>query len=393
MAYDDEKNEPSNVERPDDETSRAEEYFRQAESPRIEEPRVQEPRSQERRVEEERGEEQSVEEPRIAEQRIEERRKEEPRLERRPKQPPQERKQEQPRQEQPKREKQEKQEAKEKQNKQDRPQPKPAEAQHPHIELKKLTVTFGKQKVLRNISLSIPKGQTVAIIGESGCGKTVLMKCAIGLIKPTSGQAIFDGTDLAAIDDRQLSAERVRFGFVFQNAALFDSMTIGQNVAFPLRQQGGHTDDEVRQQVLDRLQEVGLPKSVVYKRPAELSGGMRKRVGLARALILNPEVVLYDEPTTGLDPIMSDIINELMMRTRRNHVVTSLIVTHDMRTARKVADRVIMTYPLARLGPDEPQVVFDGHPSELDRADRRVLQFVNGEAGDRMNELNEANDR
>jgi phospholipid/cholesterol/gamma-HCH transport system ATP-binding protein len=350
MAHDgDEQDEPENVEPSDDVTAHAEEYWRKfAEPSREQDPSPeQEPKPQ--------------------------------------KQPKQER---QPKPE--KQKEQQKQSQQEKRDKESRPQPTVEETQRPHLELKNLSVTFGKQKVLRNINLSIPKGQTVAIIGESGCGKTVLMKCSIGLIRPTSGQAIFDGNDLAAMDDKQLSAERVRFGFVFQNAALFDSMTIGQNVAFPLRQQGGHSDDEVRQQVLDRLQEVGLPKSVVYKRPAELSGGMRKRVGLARALILNPEVVLYDEPTTGLDPIMSDIINELMMRTRRNHVVTSLIVTHDMRTARKVADRVIMTYPLSRLGPDESQVVFDGHPSELDRADRRVLQFVNGEAGERMNEISEA---
>jgi phospholipid/cholesterol/gamma-HCH transport system ATP-binding protein len=167
-------------------------------------------------------------------------------------------------------------------------------------------------------------------------------------------------------------------------------MTIGQNVAFPLRQQGGVSEQEVREKVLHQLSEVGLPGSVVYKKPAELSGGMRKRVGLARALILNPEVLLYDEPTTGLDPIMSDVINELILRTRRSHLVTSIVVTHDMRTARKVADRVVMLYPLSRLGPSDQQIIFDGPPSELDRTqDRRVQQFVHGEAGERLMEIQE----
>jgi len=260
----------------------------------------------------------------------------------------------------------------------------------PHIELQGLHMTFGKQKVLRAINLSIPRGQTVAIIGESGCGKTVFLKTTIGLVPPTRGKVLFDEQDLSRLSSRELAKTRVKFGFVFQNAALFDSMTIGQNVAFPLRQQGGVSEQEVREKVLHQLSEVGLPGSVVYKKPAELSGGMRKRVGLARALILNPEVVLYDEPTTGLDPIMSDVINELILRTRRAHLVTSIVVTHDMRTARKVADRVVMLYPLSRLGSSDPQIIFDGPPSELDRTqDRRVQQFVHGEAGERLMEIQE----
>jgi phospholipid/cholesterol/gamma-HCH transport system ATP-binding protein len=260
----------------------------------------------------------------------------------------------------------------------------------PHIEISGLHMTFGKQQVLRDINLRIPRGQTTAIIGESGCGKTVFLKTTIGLAAPTRGEVLFDRRNLAQLGERELAKTRVKFGFVFQNAALFDSMTVGQNVAFPLRQQGGRSEQEVREMVLDRLNEVGLPQGVVYKKPAELSGGMRKRVGLARALILNPEVLLYDEPTTGLDPIMSDVINELILRTRRNHLVTSLVVTHDMRTARKVADRVVMLYPLSRLQPDEPQVIFDGPPSELDRTkDRRVHQFIHGEAGERLMEMRE----
>ena len=205
-------------------------------------------------------------------------------------------------------------------------------------------------------------------------------------------RSLFDGRNLQKLNDKELTEQRLRYGFVFQNAALFDSMTIGQNVAFPLRQEGGRSEAEVRDAVLSRLTEVGLRKSVVTKKPAELSGGMRKRVGLARALATNPELMLYDEPTTGLDPIMSDVINELIVRTRdrHDHTVTSVVVTHDMRTARKVADRVVMFYPLSLLGEDEPQIMFDGTPDELRRSsDRRVSQFVEGRAEDRLLQLSE----
>jgi len=172
---------------------------------------------------------------------------------------------------------------------------------------------------------------------------------------------------------------------------LFDSMTVGQNVAFPLRQHRRLSASEIRDIVAERLAEVGLPESVAAKKPAELSGGMRKRVGLARALVLEPDVVLYDEPTTGLDPIMSDVINELILRTRERKNITSVVVTHDMNSARKVADRVVMFYPLSRLRPDEPQMIFDGPPEALDACgDRRVIQFINGEAGERLMEMRNA---
>lgn len=260
----------------------------------------------------------------------------------------------------------------------------------PLIEVRALGVKFGRQPVLREIDLAIPRGQTLAVIGESGCGKTVLMKSLIGLIRPTRGQVVFDGRNLAKLSEAELTRQRTRFGFVFQQAALFDSMTIEQNVAFPLLQHTSKPDDEVRRIVLRRLSEVGLSEGVLSKKPAELSGGMRKRVGLARALVMDPEVILYDEPTTGLDPIMSDVINELILRTSQNNPVTSVVVTHDMNTAHKVADRVVMLYPLARLGRDERQVIFDGTPQELDEADDpRVAQFVHGEAGERLVEMRE----
>ncbi|HEV3137758.1 MAG TPA: ABC transporter ATP-binding protein [Pirellulales bacterium] len=264
----------------------------------------------------------------------------------------------------------------------------PGTSIRPLVEIRGVDVEFGRNPVLRAIDLVIPRGQTVAIIGESGCGKTVILKTIIGLVKPTRGQVLFDDKDLAQLTEQELTAERIRFGFVFQGAALFDSLTVGQNVAFPLREHTGNSDQQMQEVVLSRLAEVGLPESIVSKKPAELSGGMRKRVGLARALALGPELMLYDEPTTGLDPIMSDVINELILRTRSQHPVTSVVVTHDMRTARKVADRVIMIFPLSRLRPDERQIIFDGPPDSLDKSvDPRVTQFVHGEAGERLMEM------
>lgn len=252
------------------------------------------------------------------------------------------------------------------------------------LSLEKVSVQFGRQAVLRDISLQVPAGQTLVVIGESGCGKTVLLRLLIGLLRPSSGRVIFDGRVLADLGDRDLTRQRLRFGFLFQGAALFDSLNVFDNVALGLREQRRYPEIEVRERVRQRLQEVGLPEGVEAKMPAELSGGMKKRVGLARALALGPEVMLYDEPTTGLDPIMSDVINDLILQTRRRQPVTSVVVTHDMKTVRKVADRVVMLYPLTQLRPDEPQVLFDGPPDELSRnADPRVTQFVEGEARQR----------
>jgi phospholipid/cholesterol/gamma-HCH transport system ATP-binding protein len=273
--------------------------------------------------------------------------------------------------------------------------PKPKRPQSPEptgtvIELSELNVTFGRQAVLRDISLAIPRGQTLAVIGESGCGKTVLLKHIIGLLYPTSGHVIFDNQRIDELSDKELTALRGRFGFLFQNAALFDSMTVEENVAFPLKENSRLPAEKVAQIVTSRLSQVGLPKSVLQKRPAQLSGGMRKRVGLARALAMSPEVLLYDEPTTGLDPIMSDVINQLIIRTRELNAVTSIVVTHDMQTAQKVADRVVMLYPLTRLKPTESQIIFDGTPDQImESKDKRVSQFVRGEAGERLMEMQE----
>jgi phospholipid/cholesterol/gamma-HCH transport system ATP-binding protein len=250
---------------------------------------------------------------------------------------------------------------------------------------------FGPQHVLYGIDLDIRRGQTVAIIGESGCGKTVFLKLAIGLLKPTAGRVTFDGKVLTDLPERELVRQRLRFGFLFQGAALFDSLSVYDNVAFGLRAQR-RPEAEVGEIVRQRLREVGMPPEAVRKKPAELSGGQKKRVGLARALALDPEVMLYDEPTTGLDPIMTDVINELILQTRQQRPVTSVVVTHEMRTVKKVADRVVMLYPLARLARDERQVLFDGTPQELVSCpEPRVRQFVEGEARDRLQDQNGSN--
>ncbi len=256
------------------------------------------------------------------------------------------------------------------------------------LDVDQLTMRFRDVTVLRDINIQLRRGETLAVIGESGCGKTVLLKTLIGLLWPTSGHIAFDGKPLAEMSESELSQQRTRYGFVFQQAALFDSMSIAENVAFPLRQHTNRSEPEIMDTVIRLLGEVGLPEMVLEKKPAELSGGMRKRVGFARALAMGPELMLYDEPTTGLDPIMSDVINELIVSTRQRHNVSGIIVTHDMKSAKKVADRIVMLYPVSRLRPDEPQIVYEGPSEDIDFSpDSRVTQFINGEAGERLMEM------
>ncbi len=255
----------------------------------------------------------------------------------------------------------------------------------PLIQLRGVSVRFGRQQVLRGLELSVEPHQTVCVIGESGCGKTVMLKLLVGLLKPTTGDVVFEGRRLTELGESELTKVRLRMGFLFQQAALFDSLTVYENVAFGLRAKGGFPEADIRGRVRDRLAEVGLTEAAEQKMPAELSGGMRKRVALARALALDPDVMLYDEPTTGLDPIMTDVINELILRTRSRRPVTSIVVTHELRTVHKVADRVVMLEPVARLKPDEPQVLYDGPPAGLAAAaDPRVREFVEGDAARRI---------
>lgn len=258
----------------------------------------------------------------------------------------------------------------------------------PLIEFRNVGRRFGPQEVLRDVSFQIATGESVAIIGESGCGKSVTLKLMIALLAPSTGDVLLDGRSHFTRTEKELTKERLRFGYVFQQAALFDSMSVEENVAFGLKQNTGMSAGQISEVVRDRLHEVGLPPTVCRKKPAELSGGMKKRVGLARALAISPDIMLYDEPTTGLDPIMSDVINELIVQARERRKITSIVVTHDMVTVGRTVDRVIMLYPLPRLEHDEPQIIFDGTPAEAFTAqDPRVYQFVHGQAGERLQEL------
>ena len=240
------------------------------------------------------------------------------------------------------------------------------------IEIKNLSKAFDDHQVLDHVNLTINTGETMVVMGRSGCGKSVLLKHIIGLLKPDEGTVFIDGADLSQLSGLELDKLRLKFGMLFQGAALFDSMTIYENVAFPLLEHTTMTSEIIRQRVQECLQLVGLEK-VDELSPAELSGGMRKRAGLARALAMNPEIVLYDEPTTGIDPIMGDIINGLIVALRDRLKVTSVVVTHDMRSAYKVADRMAMLY--------NGKIVEVGTPEEIRHSNSALVQqFIKGEA-------------
>jgi phospholipid/cholesterol/gamma-HCH transport system ATP-binding protein len=238
------------------------------------------------------------------------------------------------------------------------------------IEAHDLEKSFGAQKVLDGVSFRIENGESVAIIGRSGGGKSVLLKHLIGLLKPDSGEVLINGENIEPMNERQLLRVRRKFGMVFQGAALFDSMTVGENVAFGLRRHENLTESEISRRVTKMLEMVDLP-GTESKNPAELSGGMRKRVGLARAIIYEPQIVLYDEPTTGLDPIVSDSIDKLIIRVRDHLKVTSIVVTHDMRTARRVGNHVLMLHDKKIYANCTPESLFASQ-------DPIVRQFVDG---------------
>lgn len=211
------------------------------------------------------------------------------------------------------------------------------------IEVRDLKKSFRSHKVLDGVSFKIEKGESVVIIGRSGGGKSVLLKHLIGLISPDDGQVLIEGENIVFMNERELLRVRRKFGMLFQGAALFDSMTVAENVAFAFRQERGLPENEVKQKVTEVLEMVDLP-GTEDKSPSELSGGMRKRVGLARAIIYQPQIVLYDEPTTGLDPIVSDSIDQLILRVRDKLDVTTVVVTHDMRSARRLGQRILMLH-------------------------------------------------
>jgi len=238
------------------------------------------------------------------------------------------------------------------------------------IEIINLCKKFNSHQVLDNLNLTINTGETTVIIGRSGCGKSVLLKHIIGLLRPDSGQIIIDGNDVGMMDEKELSALRMRFGMLFQGAALFDSMNVRDNVAFNLIEHTSANAAEIGKAVKESLALVGL-KSIEDKKPAELSGGMRKRVGLARAICLKPQIILYDEPTTGVDPIMGDAINDLIIELHNKLKITSIAVTHDMTSAYKIADRIAMLY--------NGKIIAVGTPDEIKSAkDPIVRQFITG---------------
>lgn len=238
------------------------------------------------------------------------------------------------------------------------------------IEIKEVHKNFNHFQVLKGVNLTIQKGETIVIIGRSGCGKSVLLKNIIGILKPESGEILVDGLNINELNEYQLNEHRKSFGMLFQGAALFDSLTVKENVAFGLEEHLNLPAKEISNRVREYLGMVGL-EGIDDKKPAELSGGMRKRVGLARAIAMNPEYILYDEPTTGIDPIMGDIINDLILKLHDQLRVTSIVVTHDMVSAYKIADRIAMLY--------NGKIVFTGSPEEIkENNDPVVRQFITG---------------
>jgi phospholipid/cholesterol/gamma-HCH transport system ATP-binding protein len=238
-----------------------------------------------------------------------------------------------------------------------------------------LTKRFGDATVLDSISLAIEEGKTTTIIGPSGCGKTVFMKHLIVLERPTSGQVFFRGQRVDHLDERELAKIRMRFGFCFQMGALFDSLTVYENIIFPIRQHSKVIDyKSLDELVKQKLAMVGMDGFQQHF-PGELSGGQKKRVALARAIALNPQVILYDEPTTGLDPITSDVINELIIKLQKELKITSVVVTHDMKSAYKIADRIIMFHK-GKIIADGDADYIRNHPHDV------VQQFIEGRVGE-----------
>ncbi len=240
------------------------------------------------------------------------------------------------------------------------------------ISIRDLHKRFGSQEVLTGVDLDIASCESLVILGRSGCGKSVLLKLITGLIGPEHGSIMFEGEDVTGFSRRKLFDMRKHFGMLFQSAALFDSMTVGENVGLPLVKHGRKSDEEIREIVFEKLKLIGLT-DVFDSYPSELSGGMKKRVGLARAIVMEPQVVLYDEPTTGLDPIMADVINNLIKDLQHELDITSVIVTHDINSAYRVGDRMTMLH--------EGKIIYSGTPEETKETDNEIVrQFIEGRA-------------
>ena len=240
----------------------------------------------------------------------------------------------------------------------------------PPVQVESLTKSFGKQVVLKGISLEVGQGKTLSVLGRSGTGKSVLLKLIIGLHRPDSGSIRVDGEDVTKLNLKELNDVRKKVGFLFQQAALYDSLTIEENVGFPLRRHSSMSDEESRKRVRELLANVGMEKDA-HKLPGELSGGMQKRVGLARALALEPDILLFDEPTAGLDPITAAEIDDLILRLQKERHMTSVVVTHDIHSARAISDRVA----LMRDG----QLLIEGTFEDLQKSrDPFVMEFLGG---------------
>jgi phospholipid/cholesterol/gamma-HCH transport system ATP-binding protein len=238
------------------------------------------------------------------------------------------------------------------------------------IRVVSLYKSFGEKDVLHGINIEVRQGESMVVIGGSGSGKTVLIKCIIGLMRPDQGEIHVDGLEITSLDEKRMNEVRKKFGMLFQGGALFDSMTVWENVGFGLRQQTRLSEEESRRVASEKLALVGL-KNVEDLMPAELSGGMRKRVSLTRAIAMEPEILLYDEPTTGIDPIMADAINDLIVQMKEKLNVTSIAITHDMKSAYKIADRIAMLY--------QGKIIEVGTPGEIrNSSNPMVQQFIEG---------------
>jgi phospholipid/cholesterol/gamma-HCH transport system ATP-binding protein len=246
-------------------------------------------------------------------------------------------------------------------------------AKTPKIELRGVKKRFGSKLVLDGVDLVIEPGESLVIIGGSGSGKSVTIKCVLGIIRPDAGQIFVDGQDVTRISGRAREAVLRKFGMLFQGAALFDSLSVWENVAFGLIQGRGMARKKAREIAIGKLAKVGLGPEVAQLSPSELSGGMQKRVGLARAIAADPEIIFFDEPTTGLDPIMADVINDLIVSTVKDLGVTALSITHDMVSARKISDRIAMLY--------KGKIVWAGPTAQIDASGNPYVdQFIHGRA-------------